>query len=115
MRPILRAFILALLPGMEEEAGEHFERVLDILDQIRAIVSPEPFFQSIWLIMLTSPPARSSSLNVLLKRLPKARVDEGAIESSKILDRSLSAYIRYHCSGPGHRTYDSSTVVLGGR
>lgn len=27
LRPIMRAFILALLPGLEEETGEFFERV----------------------------------------------------------------------------------------
>ena len=27
LRPVMKAFILALLPGLEEETGEYFEKV----------------------------------------------------------------------------------------
>lgn len=29
LRPIMKSFILALLPGLEEETGEYFEKVHD--------------------------------------------------------------------------------------
>ncbi len=67
---------------MEEETGEHFERVLRMLDDVQKISSPQLFFQSIWLIMLSLPSARGSSLNLLLKRLPKFKADEGRGHSS---------------------------------
>ncbi|KAE9401014.1 hypothetical protein BT96DRAFT_956680 [Gymnopus androsaceus JB14] len=51
LRPIMKSFILALLPGLEEEAGEFFEK-------------------NIWLVMLTTPSARGTSLNFLSRRLP---------------------------------------------
>ena len=31
LRPVMRAFILALLPGLEEETSEFFERVRGLL------------------------------------------------------------------------------------
>ena len=77
LRPILRALILSLLPGLEEEISEHFERVMSIFDRVQQIMSPALFFQNIWLIILTTPIARGSALNLLSKRLPKFKVNEG--------------------------------------
>lgn len=31
LRPIMKAFIIALLPGLEEETGEFFEKVRSLL------------------------------------------------------------------------------------
>lgn len=31
LRPATKAFILALLPGLEEETGEFFEKVIELL------------------------------------------------------------------------------------
>lgn len=78
LRPIMKSFILALLPGLEEEAGEFFESVLRLLDKLSGMVSPSYLFQNIWLVMLTTPSARGTALNFLSRRLPKLNVDEGA-------------------------------------
>lgn len=77
LRPIMKSFILALLPGLEEETGEFFEKVLGLLDKLSGTVSPSFFFQNIWLVMLTTPSARGTSLNLLARRLPKLKADEG--------------------------------------
>ena len=73
----MKSFILALLPGLEEETGEFFEKVLSLLDRLSGTVSPSFFLQNIWLIMLTSPSARGTSLNFLAKRLPRLNANEG--------------------------------------
>ncbi|KAK7464504.1 hypothetical protein VKT23_006673 [Stygiomarasmius scandens] len=70
LRPVMKSFILALLPGLEEETGEFFEKVLSLLDRLSGTVSPSFFFQNIWLIMLTTPSARGTALNFLSRRLP---------------------------------------------
>ena len=74
----MKSFILALLPGLEEETGEFFEKVLSLLDRLSGTVSPSFFLQNVWLIMLTSPSARGTSLNFLAKRLPRLNANEGA-------------------------------------
>lgn len=73
----MKSFILALLPGLEEETGEFFDNVLSLLDRISGTVSQSFFFQNIWLVMLTTPSARGTSLNFLSRRLPTLKADEG--------------------------------------
>lgn len=94
LRPVMKSFILALLPGLEEETGEFFEKVsrtrflsnqnpqlfyqvLSLLDRLSGAVSMSFFFQNVWLIMLTTPSARGTSLNFLARRLPRLNADEG--------------------------------------
>jgi hypothetical protein len=66
----MRAFILALLPGVEEETSEFFDKVSSLLDQLSGCVNPPFFFQHLWLVLLTAPNSRISALNYLSKRLP---------------------------------------------
>ena len=48
-----------------------------LLDRLAGAVSISFFFQNIWLVMLTTPSARGTSLNFLARRLPQLEVDEG--------------------------------------
>lgn len=92
----MKSFILALLPGLEEETGEFFEKVsnrhlarfviltsrfqvLSLLDRLSGTVSPAFFFQNIWLVMLTTPSARGTALNLLGRRLPRLNAEEGVV------------------------------------
>ena len=97
LRPIMKSFILALLPGLEEETGEYFDKVLSLLDRISGSVSPSFFFQNIWLVMLTTPSARGTSLNFLSRRLPKLKAEEG----EKALASSLRSNLT-HAGGDRH-------------
>ncbi|KAI0660570.1 Dopey, N-terminal-domain-containing protein [Cubamyces menziesii] len=76
LRPIMKSFILALLPGLEEETGEYFDKVLALLDRLAGTISQSFFFQNIWLVMLTTPPARGTALTYLSRRLPPFKPDE---------------------------------------
>jgi hypothetical protein len=78
LRPLTKSFTLALLPGLEEETGEFFEKVIALLDKLSTSALLSFFFQNIWLIMLTTPSARGTSLNYLSRRLPRLNPDEGA-------------------------------------
>ncbi|KAJ8503598.1 hypothetical protein ONZ45_g10714 [Pleurotus djamor] len=91
LRPIMKSFILALLPGLEEETGEFFEKVLSLLDKLSGTVSPSFFFQNIWLVMMTAPSARGTSLNLLGRRLPRLNSDE---DITNIIGRDIGLMIR---------------------
>jgi len=65
--------ILALLPGLEEEHGEHFEKTLAVVDQIRLAVKEEEgfFWQCLWLAIATSAEQRVGGCNYSLKRMER--------------------------------------------
>lgn len=83
LRPALKALILGLLPAIEEEAGEDFDRAFQILHKLEEkfvsdlATENEPsnldgyFWQSLFLCMITSPSRRQGALHYLLRRLPK--------------------------------------------
>lgn len=90
LRPTTKAIILALLPGVEEETGEFFEKVgcpvsyiplvtvlnvceqvAGLLDQLSGTVSPVFFLQNIWLVLISAPSLRIAALNYLSRRMPK--------------------------------------------
>ncbi|WFD42123.1 hypothetical protein MPSI1_000761 [Malassezia psittaci] len=71
LRPVTRALLLSLLPGLEEESSESFDRVKSILNQIATSVGRPFFLQNIWLVMITSSSTRLSALNYLSHHMPK--------------------------------------------
>ncbi|KAG6817586.1 hypothetical protein H0H87_006963 [Tephrocybe sp. NHM501043] len=91
LRPVMKSFILALLPGLEEETSEFFDKVLNLLDRLSGTVSPSFFFQNTWLVMLTTPPARGTSLNYLARRLPRLSADE---DISDVVGKDIGLMIR---------------------
>ncbi|KAH6916730.1 Dopey, N-terminal-domain-containing protein [Coprinopsis sp. MPI-PUGE-AT-0042] len=91
LRPIMKSFILALLPGLEEETGEFFEKVVGLLDNLATSVAMSFFFQNIWLVMLTTPAARGTAVNYLSRRLPRVNADEDITE---IVGKDIGLMIR---------------------
>ena len=83
-RPALKAIILSLLPGLEDETSEDFNRVLETLDKFR---NAEPnelaqqetdmesqcsfFWQCFFLATITSTSRRQGALAYLIRKLPK--------------------------------------------
>lgn len=84
LRSALKAIILALLPGLEEETSEEFERTLHLLNKFRKAVSHDSlassisvdvagdqfFWQSLFLASITSPSRRQGALAYLVRELP---------------------------------------------
>ncbi|KAI6031355.1 Dopey, N-terminal-domain-containing protein [Pisolithus microcarpus] len=91
LRPVMKSFILALLPGLEEETGEFFDKVLGLLDRLTDTVSPVFFIQNLWLVMITMPAARGSALNFLLRRLPALH---GEHDITHVVGRDIGLMIR---------------------
>ncbi|KAI9642255.1 hypothetical protein NHQ30_009057 [Ciborinia camelliae] len=85
LRPALKAIILALLPGLEEESSDEFERTLKLLDGFKYAVRPsgtedlgqnhssgdEYFWQCFFLAAITSNGRRLGALAYLNRNLPK--------------------------------------------
>jgi hypothetical protein len=85
LRPALKAIILALLPGLEEDTSEDFERTLKLLDGFKLAIRPkrvdnvelkqsngdEYFWQCFFLASITSNSRRLGALAYLIRNLPK--------------------------------------------
>jgi hypothetical protein len=85
LRPALKAVILSLLPGLEDETSEDFERMVAALDKLRKVVEASPedkhgsksssgsshFWQCFFLATITNASRRQGALAFLVRRLPK--------------------------------------------
>ncbi|EAW11272.1 cellular morphogenesis regulator DopA [Aspergillus clavatus NRRL 1] len=85
IRPALKAIILALLPGLEEETSDDFDFTLRLVNKFRDIatqldtqrpradanLSGQYFWQCLFLASITSPSRRSGVLAYLNRYLPK--------------------------------------------
>lgn len=75
IRPALRAIILSLLPGIEEENSEDFDRTLRTFNRLREIFAEDDveefFWQSLFLASITSVNKRPGALVYLTRYLPK--------------------------------------------
>ena len=84
LRSALKAITLALLPGLEEEASEEFERTLSLLNKFRSAVGhgfernighsnvsgDQYYWQSLFLASITSPSRRQGALAYMVRELP---------------------------------------------
>ncbi|MCJ1474090.1 hypothetical protein MMC13_002748 [Lambiella insularis] len=85
LRPALKAIILALLPCLEEEGTEEFDRTLQILSVLKEVIGGEHkdtvsksdasgdqyFWQCIFLASITSRSRRPGALAYLTRKLPQ--------------------------------------------
>lgn len=104
LRPVTKALLLALLPGLEEENGEFFDRVVNILVKLSDAIS-EPFlYQNIWLILMASRSVRLAALNFLLRKLPRLNggPDGSAVSEqgdvTQIIGKDLGLLVRGFCA-----------------
>ena len=84
LRSALKAIALALLPGLEEETSEEFERTFSLLNKFRKAVGSgsgsdkgyssvsgdQYFWQSLFLASITSPSRRQGCLAYMVRELP---------------------------------------------
>ncbi|KAF1929119.1 uncharacterized protein M421DRAFT_146930 [Didymella exigua CBS 183.55] len=86
LRPALKAIVLSLLPGLEDETSEDFERMVSALDKLRRAVQDQTndmvdaksnnghashFWQCFFLASITNASRRQGALAFLTRRLPK--------------------------------------------
>ncbi|ODA77359.1 hypothetical protein RJ55_06987 [Drechmeria coniospora] len=84
LRPAMKSIILALLPGLEDETSEDFERTLALVSRFKEAVRPphadniteehssgdDFFWQCFFLASITSQTRRSGALAYLVRHLP---------------------------------------------
>ncbi|TPX67373.1 hypothetical protein SpCBS45565_g03814 [Spizellomyces sp. 'palustris'] len=97
LKPSLKALILALLPSLEEENNEYFDRVMGILDGLVRSVGQGYFYHCIWLSLISVPHLRLAAVNYLLRRMPKVSSAEDVAvvlgNDTSLLARALSAVL----------------------
>ena len=82
LRPALKAIILSLLPGLEDESSEDFDRVLRVLWKLKLLFEPSKhveevtedesyFWQCFFIATITNPSRRQGALAFLIRKLPK--------------------------------------------
>ena len=106
LRSALKAIALALLPGLEEETSEEFERTLSLLNNFRSAVGQgfernvthsnvsgdQYYWQSLFLASLTSPSRRQGALAYMVRELPplgtpmRSRSGSNQAEESEMRD-----------------------------
>ncbi len=102
IRPALKAIILSLLPGLEDDTSEDFERMVSALDKLREAAggsshdvtdgkakgSSSHFWQCFFLATITNTSRRQGALAFLARRLPKFGVSKSpmpALDASTTL------------------------------
>lgn len=70
LKPTCRAFMLAVLPGLEEEGAENFDRTLRLLDSLRERVGENLFWSGLWAVVIANANVRQAAINFLVKRNP---------------------------------------------
>lgn len=84
LRPAMKSIILALLPGLEDETAEDFDRTMKLVSHFKEAIRPgdselltdnhatgdDYFWQCFFLACITSPGRRPGGLAYLVKHLP---------------------------------------------
>ncbi|KAK5990439.1 Protein dopey [Cladobotryum mycophilum] len=98
LRPAMKSIILALLPGLEDETSEDFDRTLRLLGKFKEAIRPDDssilteqhssgddfFWQCFFLASVTSQSRRSGALAYLVRNLPALGPGPSAELSTKI-------------------------------
>lgn len=90
LSPILDGFVLAVLPGVEEESSEFYVRSRNLLDKLgEAVHDVGLFARSLWRALLLSPPTRLSAAHYLGLKLSS---DDEHLRMEVVSDMPLVAY-----------------------
>lgn len=99
LRPATKAIILALLPGLEDETSEDFERMVSALDKLQKSIRSEQghdlgtkneapdsyFWQCFFLAVVTNSSRRQGALSYLVRRLPSLSSKTGKGSADTVL------------------------------
>ncbi|KAK4176308.1 Dopey, N-terminal-domain-containing protein [Triangularia setosa] len=113
LRPAMKSIVLALLPGLEEETSEDFERTLKLLERFKVAIRPPEgqeitaahstgddfFWQCFFLASITAHSRRTGALAYLSRLLPRlgssvtpeANKSEGDSESAAKLSQLVTS------------------------
>ncbi|OAA74000.1 cellular morphogenesis regulator DopA [Cordyceps fumosorosea ARSEF 2679] len=97
LRPAMRSIILALLPGLEDETSEDFDRTLKLVGSFKKAIRPADskkltehhsvgddfFWQCFFLASITSHSRRGGALAYLVRHLPALGASAGASDADQ--------------------------------
>lgn len=69
--PCLPGLMISVLPGLEEEGSEIFDRVLKFVNNVGTIIDSPTFYRALWKSAVSSPTVRYPTIVYLDKHLPK--------------------------------------------
>ncbi|OLL25389.1 Protein dopey [Neolecta irregularis DAH-3] len=99
LRPCAKSLLLALLPAIEEETGEFFERTFACVDGIRTALDDDAYFwQNIWLTIISASGRRQGALVYLSRKMPKLSTTVDDAESS-VIKPDPTLMTRAFCAG----------------
>ena len=71
--PCLGGMLISVLPGLEEEGNEIYDRILRFINNLRKRTSPPIFYRTLWKSTVTSPNVRCAAIVYLDRQLPKTK------------------------------------------
>lgn len=71
--PCLSGILISILPGLEEEGSEFYERVLKLVDNICSKTDKSLFYRALWKSLVLSPTIRTPTVIYLNNRIPKEK------------------------------------------
>ncbi|UZJ52849.1 hypothetical protein CBS101457_002169 [Exobasidium rhododendri] len=110
LRPATRSFLLATLPGLEEDTNEFFDRVIRLLDRVKESVGHPFFLQNLFMILISSPTSRLASLNYLSRRLHRlngTEIDGTSSDVESLVGLDLGILVRGFASA-----LEDETILL---
>ncbi|KAI1419630.1 putative regulator of reproduction dopa [Xylaria sp. FL1777] len=115
LRPAMKSIIMALLPGLEDETSEDFDRTLSLVESFKAVIRPsnsQPltekhstgddfFWQCFFLAAITSGSRRPGALAYLARNLPQlgqplnleSSINKGKGTDTDSLNTALSSMV----------------------
>lgn len=79
LQPSTKGMILALLPNLDEDGNEYFDRTLDMIFKLSECVGNSYFSTCMWLSIIDMPTQRFAAMNYLIRKMPKIRSEEDAV------------------------------------
>lgn len=99
IRPVMKSLVLSVLPALEDETSEDFERAMSIMTKLESVLNPHQdhtdlalesagyFWQCIFLAVVTSISKRQGALNYFTRRLPNFGVSK-ELQKEKVVGTS---------------------------
>lgn len=117
LRPSLKSLLLALLPAIEEETSEDFDRAFGIVETIQSRFTDKDcerpgsheyagyFWQCLFLCVVTCPSRRLGALNYLARKLPRLSSSQSggslSVEAEVLMSPEPGLLIRCFVAGLG--------------
>lgn len=96
--PSLRSLVLSIILGLEEESSDYFNKINNLLNQIKIAVGTSEFYEAIWTGLLISPHHRLAIINFILKNVStnasNAELMEVCVNNTKLVSAALSAALQ---------------------